>query len=146
MATLGGLRQAALVASAARTTSSNAVVPLGDDYTRATYLLDVTATSSAAGDKLNVYVQRTPDEGTTWDDLLHFTEVLGTTGAVKHIAQWNGYDAVERELGTPQDAAMSAGVYQGGILGPQLRVKWVVTNGGGSHSFTFSVSAMLSDS
>jgi hypothetical protein len=131
-----------LLASAARTASDTsgslaAVLPHPEQLQSARVVLDVTAAGSAVGDTLDVYIQRAV--GGQWDDVLHFTQVVGNGGAVKHIAEWFRGVTPESELHAPQDAAIAAGVVQGGLLGPDLRVKWVIANGGGTHSFTFSV-------
>lgn len=42
--------------------------------------LSVTATDTDAGDTLDVYIQSTID-GVTWDDRVHFTQLIGTLSA-----------------------------------------------------------------
>jgi hypothetical protein len=132
-----------LVASAARTTSSTAAVAAGDIATlrSAVFLLNVTAAGTDAGDTLDVYVQQSPDGGTTWDDFVHFTQVLGNGGAKKYIATWNGTAAAESEMKAPADAALAAGVLQGPMT-TTWRVKWVIVDAGSNanQTFTFSVS------
>ena len=102
------------------------------------FLLNVTAAGSVAGDTLDVYIQASADNGTTWDDFVHFTQVLGNGGAKKFLARWQGMIAPTTALAAPQDVAMAAGVAQG-PHGNRWRTKWVIVNGGGTHSFTFSV-------
>lgn len=108
--------------------------------TAAMFILDVTAAASAAGDLLNVYIQHSWDEGTTWDDFVSFTQVLGNGGAKKFLAFWALYGtAPTTPIKAPQDAALTAGQVQQGPIANVLRAKWVIVNGGGSHSFTFSI-------
>jgi hypothetical protein len=108
--------------------------------TAAIYVLDVTVAGSLAGDTLNVYVQHSWDEGTSWDDFVSFTQVLGNGGAKKFLAFWVLYGtAPSTPVKAPQDAALTAGTVQQGPLGMWLRAKWAIVNGGGTHSFTFSV-------
>lgn len=135
-----------LLASAARTASDVFVVPTAvpDDVVAGTFQLNVTAAATDVGDTLDVYLQHSVDGGTTWDDFVHFTQVLGNGGAKTFIARWNSIGAApEAELGAPQDAAMSAGVLQQ-PLGRDWRVKWVIVDAGTDNaSFTFGVTAAL---
>lgn len=120
-----------LVSSAARTANGNSgvlpstLLPDVSDIDSATFFLDVLAAASAAADTLDVYIQSSPDDGTTWDDFVHFTQVLGNGGAKQFLARWLRNVTPEREQAAPQDAAMAAGVIQGPV-DPTWRVKWVV--------------------
>jgi len=115
------------------------------DLDVATFLLSVTAAATEAADKLNVYVQSSADGGTTYDDFIHFTEVAGNGGAVKHIAIVNFRASPTSSLHTPNDAALSAGVNQGPVAN-DWRVKWVVTDASTDNaSFTFSISMASAD-
>jgi hypothetical protein len=103
--------------------------------------LTVSAAATESGDLLDVYVQHSPDDGTTWDDFIHFTQVLGNGGAKKFIATWMRDVTPESELKAPADASLAAGVLQGPIS-PTLRVKWVIVDASTDNaSFTFSVTA-----
>jgi hypothetical protein len=111
----------------------------------ATFLLSVTAAATEVGDKLNVYLQSSADGGTTYDDFIHFTEVLGNGGAVKHIAVVNFRVSPTSSLHTPNDAALSVGVNQGPVAN-DWRAKWVVTDASTDNaSFTFSISMASAD-
>lgn len=137
-----------IVTSAARTTSSDSgTLPLSA-YIRdaskiksAVLLLTVSAAATAAGDLLDVYVQQSPDGGTTWDDFIHFTQVLGNGGAKKFVATWSSLITPESELHAPADASLAAGVLQGPVS-PVWRVKWVITSAS-APSFTFKVDAQF---
>lgn len=133
-----------LVASAARTESGNSgpLTPYRADRSikASVFLLTVSVAATESGDTLDVYVQSSPDDGTTWDDFIHFTQVLGNGGAKKFIATWIRDVTPETELKAPADAALTAGVLQGPIS-PVLRVKWVIVDASTVNaSFTFSVS------
>lgn len=133
-----------LVASAARTSSNNsgALTPFGQKVGRlkaALFFLSVTAAATESSDTLDVYVQHSPDDGTTWDDFIHFTQVLGNGGAKKFIASWTRDVTPESELKAPADGSLAAGVLQGPIA-PTIRVKWVIVDSGTQNaSFTFSL-------
>lgn len=132
-----------LLASAARVASGTAVLPDPVAYelarcNRIAFLLNVTALGVGVGDTLNVYVQSTIDGGTTYNDFVSFTQVLGNGGVKKFEADWNGLQGPTTPLGAPADGALSAGVKQGPI-GSGLRVKWTIA--GGTATFTFSLVA-----
>lgn len=135
-----------LLASAARTESGLSVVPtaLPAGIVAGAFQLTVSAAATDVGDLLDVFIQHSVDDGTTWDDFIRFTQVLGNGGAKTFIARWNAIGAApESELGAPQDGAMSAGVLQQPI-GSKLRVKWAITDAGTDDaSFTFGVEAAL---
>lgn len=133
-----------LVASAARTASGNSgslkgILRHPEQLLHSRWVLNVTAAATAAGDTLDVYVQTTYD-GTNYDDVIHFTQVLGNGGAKTYIAEVSHVVVPESELKAPADAALSAGVLQGIKLGVDVRVKWVVASAS-APSFTFSVKA-----
>lgn len=134
-----------LVSSAARTANGNsgALSPFGKNYSRIiglVFLLTVSAAAADAGDTLDVFVQHSPDDGTTWDDFIHFTQVLGNGGAKKYIATWLRDVTPESEMKAPADGALAAGVLQGPIS-PTLRVKWAIVDANSDldQSFTFSL-------
>lgn len=135
----------ALLSSAARTLSGERVIPGSfENILAGSFLLVVSAAATEAADTLDVYVQSSADDGATWDDFIHFTQVLGNGGAKKFKAFWNALMAPEAELAAPADASMAAGVKQGPV-GDKWRVKWVV--GGDvpvlNASFTFALNASL---
>lgn len=134
-----------LLASAARTASSNGGA-LSLDFSRvrgALFVLTVTAAAADAADTLDVFVQHTWD-GTNFDDFVHFTQVLGNGGAKTYLAQWRRDVSPESELRAPADATLAAGVLQGGPVGDDLRLKWlIVDSGDADQSFTFSVTALF---
>ena len=133
-----------LVASAARTASgdSGALTPFGSKLSSvkaAVFQLLVSAAATEAGDLLDVYIQHSPDDGTTWDDFVHFTQVLGNGGAKKFIATWQRDVSPTTALKPPADASLAAGVQQGPVS-PTWRVKWVIVDASTQNaSFTFKV-------
>lgn len=138
----------ALLVSAARTASGNSgVLPIDfSQVAAADLLLNVTAAATEAGDTLDVYVQSSVDDGTTWNDFVHFTQVLGNGGAKKFHAKWVRGITPTTALGAPKDATLAAGVEQGPI-GGDVRIKWVIVDAvtTGNQSFTFSVSGTLTN-
>lgn len=134
-----------LLASAARNASGSAVVDAKIAYAlsrccRAAFLLNVSAAATAVGDLLDVYIQTSID-GTNYDDLLRFTQVLGNGGVKKYVAYWQGEATPTTPLAAPTDGSMAAGVKQGPLFGATFRVKWTITSAS-APNFTFDVSAM----
>lgn len=129
-----------LLASGART-SSGAGAAVGmrryDEFRGAVFVLQVTAGGSQAGDLLDVFVQSYLNN-TVVDDLLRFTQVLGNAPVKTFAAYWIKTVAQATPMRAPTDGTMSAGINQGGAPG-LFRVKYNITNGGGTHTFTFSV-------
>src|SRR5262249_19663568 len=133
-----------LVPSAARTVSGDSgfLTQHFEVLEGAIFILDVTAAGSVAGDTLNVYVQHSPADGAGQivDDFVWCAQVLGDGGTKLFFAYWLLYGgAPSTPLKVPQDATLTAGV-QMGPISTSWRVKWVIVNGGGTHSFTFSLS------
>lgn len=136
-----------LLASSARTTSGTldlaSVLPHPEQIQSALFGLVVSAAATDVGDLLDVYVQHSVDGGVTYDDFVHFTQVLGNGGAKKYLATWRRDASPESELHAPGDAALAAGVLQG-PTGPIWRLKWVIVDASTLNvSFTFAVTAQV---
>lgn len=132
-----------ILSKIARTLSDvGEAMPISNTNSGIIFLLTVENAASDVGDTLDVFVQDSMDEGVTWNDLVHFTQVLGNgSDALKFLATVNTRVTPTTPLGAPQDAAMSAGVRQGPV-GPRLRAKWTIVDSGTDNaSFTFGVSA-----
>lgn len=127
-----------LLASAARTASGAGSWVTGFRGAKgATFFLDVTAAATAANDTLNVYVQRRLPDGSTADDIVSFTQVLGNGGTVAFVADVI-FDSQASNERAATDATLTAGTVTAVALGDALRVKWTVANGTAA-SFTFDV-------
>lgn len=133
-----------LLASAARTVTAGATAAVPEAVAIALakakcalYMLDVTAAATDVGDTLDVYIQSSID-GTTWDDFIHFTQVLGNGGAKKLIAAHNSTITPTTAMGPAVDGALAAGVKQGPV-GSQFRIKYVIVDADANASFTFSI-------
>jgi hypothetical protein len=132
------------VAAASRTASGDSgALNFAKDFgtaVAAVVYLDVTAAATAGSDTLNVYVQHSWDGGTTWDDIISFTQVLGNGGAKNERATWVAVAAPTSAIAAKSDAALTAGTVRQGPVGSTWRVKWVI-GGGGGVAFNFSVKA-----
>lgn len=121
---LGRAQTLATIATAAGavSTTGSTVIP-GVPITYAQFDLNVTAAATAAGDTLDVYVDTSMDSGTTWINIVHFTQVLGNGGAKRETMTINPSGNVgTAPINTAADAA-SAGVRH--ILGGQFRARYV---------------------
>lgn len=106
------------------------------------FMLNMTAALKDAGDLLDVYVQMSLDGGTTYVDVVRFTQVLGnTSGAKVYFAKIEQASALaEFETGT----ALSAAAHRD-LIGTMMRAKWNITNDSDDTvdtSFTFSLDAV----
>jgi len=98
--------------------------------------LNVTATANVIGDTLDVYVQQKINGN--WDDLTHFTQVLGNGGAKTEIAVLNFNENVTADFHNLSDAAMNAATLRKGPITGILREKHVIA-GGVAKSFTYTI-------
>jgi hypothetical protein len=110
-------------------------------YREAMILLDVTDANTAAGDLLDVYIDTSPDGGTTWINLGRFTQVLGNGGAKKFIMALRADNpGATAEEDVTSDAAEGA-TRQYGIC-DRLRYRGITTEAD-TVDFTYSVKAFL---
>jgi hypothetical protein len=144
---IGGKILPTLLASGAYTVSG-----VSDSYhlpmkvKAVTFLLNLTSAAKDAGDLLDVYIQESPDNGTTWNDRIHFSQITGVTAAVKYKALINCESEPEVEVAAISDGVLAAGTVNQGPLCSPLRVKYVITPDAdpiSDQSFTFSVVAQV---
>jgi hypothetical protein len=94
----------------------------------------------ATGGTLDVYLQYSPDGGTTWVDYAHFPQLVAGAGATSRV--WNvAKDAPQPTLtsvGTGTSPALAANSILGGDWGDRLRVL-AVAGGGTSAGATQTV-------
>lgn len=121
-----------LLASAAKTTSSQSSTLTGfGSFRTALIQLDVTAQSGTTP-TLDVYIDTTIDD-TNWLSMVHFAQFAATTG--RRVAQLSEHGAVGMSDFDLTD--LPAGTIRQGSWGSSLRVRWLIS--GVSPSFTFSV-------
>ena len=113
---------------------------LGGAADAATFILNVTASNTPT--TLDVYLQTSPDAGTTWYDFAHFTQV-GAVATSIQAAQWCRFASAgnnDTSVIVTGDAALAAAkVLNTPIVDTVCRVKWVIAG----TSYTFSVVAIL---
>lgn len=129
----------------AETTTANGAVNTNGSAERlpgmvnaVTFVLDVSAAATDAGDTLDVKVQ-TKLDGTNWIDVVHFTQCVGDGGAKRHVAKIMADTA---QAMFADGAALGAGNIRH-LLGDEWRVNYVqVDAAADTASFTFSVTAI----
>jgi hypothetical protein len=112
-------------------------------WTRALLYCAFTAKATDTGDTCNVYVDVSPDGGTTWINAVHFTEALGDgTDAASEYAILDATTPGTSIIVATADAASTA--VRPTVFGNAIRARWVIVNTGTADaSFTFSVKAFL---
>lgn len=105
--------------------------------------LDVSAAATDVGDTLDVYVDMSIDGGTKWNNIVHFTQVLGNGGAKTFVAVIkNDNPGSSAVFATTSDA--SAGATRQIGFGDRLRYRAVSVDASTANvSFTFSIKAFL---
>jgi hypothetical protein len=131
-----------LIASAGRTagTTNGDAVVVPPRAKALGFYLSITACAKDVDDTLDVKIQHTPDGGTTWDDLVHFTQVLGNDAddTWKEMAFINLDVAPEDELREPSTSLAAGNVIQGPIF-PRVRAVAAIVDADADGGFTFSV-------
>jgi len=78
----------------------------------------------ATGGTLDVYIQYSPDGGTTWVDYAHFPQLAAGAGATSRVwsASKNAQQTTLTSVGTGASPALGANTIVGGDWGDRLRV------------------------
>lgn len=127
----------ATVTSVAGAVNANSTgVRLPSSMQAVSFVLDVTAAATDAGDTLDVKVQ-TMIDGTNWVDVIHFTQVLGNGGAKRFIGKITASTAETLFA----DAPLAAGTTIRHLLGDEWRVNYVQVDTDSDATFTFTVKA-----
>lgn len=138
-------RNITLLASAARVTTSgtNGDTIAVDPWDKALLICDYTAKGTDGTDTCNVYVDVSPDGGTTWLNAVHFTEVAGNAAdASTEYAVLYANTPGTSVITATADAA--GGAARPTLFGSAIRARWIIVNTGTADaSFTFSVKAFL---
>jgi hypothetical protein len=90
--------------------------------------LDVFATlTGATGGVLDVYLQTSPDGGTTWVDYAHYVQIAAADGAAnkRFLVTNGGQQTTVTTVGTGTTPALAANTVLGGDFGDRMRVVYV---------------------
>jgi hypothetical protein len=138
-------RQITLAASAARTVTvgTNGDTVAVDPWERALLLCTFTDKKTDNGDLCNVFVDVSPDGGTTWLNAVHFTTALGDgTDAASEYAILDATTPGTSIIVATADAASTA--VRPTLFGNAIRARWIIFDAGTQDAtFTFSVKAFL---
>jgi hypothetical protein len=126
---------ATITSVAGAVTATTTGVTLPSSMNAVSFVLDVTAAATDAGDTLDVKVQ-TLLGGAVWVDAVHFTQVLGNGSALKHVAKIMA-DTAQAMFA---DGALGAGSVRH-LMGDEWRVHYTQVDGDSNGSFTFTVNA-----
>lgn len=138
-------REITLAAATARTdtASTNGDTIAVDAWERALLLCAFTAKATDVGDTCDVYVDVSPDGGTTWLNAVHFTQALGngTDAASEYAVLYANTPGVDTVVATGDATAAKV---RPALFGNALRARWTIVDAGTDNaSFTFSVKAFL---
>jgi len=98
-------------------------------------ILNVSAVPTGGAPTLDVYVQASPDGGTTWRDVAAFQ--FSTTAAVR-VFQLSQLASPGTATLAASDGALASNTSVQGPFGDRLRVKYAFAAGGSSGSYTLS--------
>lgn len=101
-------------------------------------MLKVSSAATLVGDTLNVYIDTSPDGGTTWFNVGAFTQVLGNGGA-KTFTMALGEDNPGASAVFDVTSNASAGSTRQVGIADRLRARSVIA---GTGSFTYSVTGI----
>lgn len=93
----------------------------------------------ATGGTLDVYLQWSPNEGTTWYDYTHYSQLAGGASAVIQTVSSDIATTAPVTIGKNTTPALAANTHVGGLWGDRIRVLCVAGSGtsvGAALSFT----------
>jgi len=127
-----------LAAAAARTVGANGVGQfIGGERKRFVIINAITASATAAGDTLDVFVDFSLDD-VTYYNAVHFTQQAGNGAARTEYAVLDAASPGTAVVNVTSDAAAAA--VRPALFGAYLRARWALVDaGGGDTSHTFSV-------
>lgn len=142
-----------LLAAAARTTSSNSGnlintagnVPASEAVAFHLIWTTLTATSGATPAlTLDVWIEDSPDGGTTWIPEFKFTQVTTSSGTLRINTRTTGIGIAEVGTIAVTTSNATAALNTNTVLAPDQRVRWEIAGAGGAatYSSNFAVFAV----
>lgn len=94
-------------------------------------MLIYTELQGATGGTLDVYLQVSPDNGTTWVDYAHFPQLAAAAAATKRLwsVSKHAQQTTLTTVGTGTNPALAANSIVGGEFGDRIRVVFVSGSG-----------------
>lgn len=108
-------------------------------------VLKVTDANSVVDDKLDVYVDISPDRGTTWIPVIRFTQIDGDNALASpwvEVAELLPKWAAPATATVDASGALAEAAVRPYLLGTSLRARADITDGAGDHTFSFEVTAI----
>lgn len=105
-------------------------------------VVNVTGVTVGGAGTLDVFLQTSPDGGTTWQDIF----CIRMTTISKKLFAISGVAGGVATAITASDGALASNTAVQGPFGDRVRVKYIVTLNGDTGGFTFSVSGVFKGS
>lgn len=137
-----------LLAAAARTTSSNsgnlkdtaANIPASEAVV---FLVNVTALAGTGGAPvLDVWVDTSPDGGTTWFTAFKFAQITTSTAARRLNVRTTGIGIAEAGTEASVATSVTSATSNNTVLAPDIRVRWETSGSNAGLTSTFGVWAI----
>lgn len=126
-----------LVSGGANTFTGNAISGNLQFFNALALMLNCSVVPTGGSPTLDVYVQHSMDNGTTWQDFVH---TQFTTPAAKRFAFVSGFAAGGTAIVAAADATLAGETVNQGPFGDQLRIKYKLGLAGGeSGQYTLAV-------
>lgn len=113
--------------AAASTVAQTPVTGLGGFRSMAIYA----EIQGGTGGTLDIYLQFSPDGGTTWVDYAHYAQITAGAAAIKRLTSFSksGQVTSVATVGSGETPALAANTHLGGDWGDRLRVIAVAGSG-----------------
>ena len=137
-----------VLAAAARTTSSNSGnlrgttgnIPVADAL--ALHLLWTTLSGFGGAITLDVWVEDSPDGGTTWIPAYKFTQATTSAGSLRINTRTTGLGITEAGAIATTTSNATTAINGNTVLSPDHRIRWELAGGNSSFSSNFAVFAV----
>lgn len=138
------LIQPSQVSGVTATTTTRATVTGLDAYSDLDVLINITASGTATG-TLQIWLEDSPDGGTTWDDLVSSnTFALGAAAVTQHFFVAGKIATSATQGGAAAIETLAAGTVRAGPFGNQIRVREKITSPSGSPvGATYTITAVV---
>jgi hypothetical protein len=139
-----------LLAAAARTTSSNSGnlrdtvgnIPASEAIAFLINVTTLTIAGPSPAAALDVWIDTSPDGGTTWFLAYKFAQITSSTAARRLNVRTTGIGIAEAGTEASVATSVTAATSNNTVLSPDIRVRWEITGGTNSASSNFGVWAI----
>jgi len=139
-----------LLAAAARTTSSNSGnlrdttgnIPASEAVVFLVNVTTLTTSGPPTAAALDVWIDTSPDGGTTWFLAYKFAQITSSTAARRLNVRTTGIGIAEAGTEASVATSVTSATSNNTVLSPDIRVRWEIT-GGTNSSSNFGVWAIV---